>query len=209
MNSTNDLYDISDFIIQSIYGNSIVCDLGFGNTFLLNKIVERNENIKYVCVDKDVALCDKVTSFVRENNIKNVEVITKDITDFFEKTCNICVLSRIFHHFNQNDSEKIAELQASNDNLMKENALLKATSQVAKSEVKPEFLKFVTSEVMAMVNDTTDFETALKNYKKENTQYFGETVVKKVQSSPNLNGGGNKETTTNSIMNDILRGVRK
>ena len=62
---------------------------------------------------------------------------------------------------------------------------------------------------MSMVNDTTDFETALKNYKKENTQYFGETVVKKVQSSPNLNGGGTKETTTNSIMNDILRGSRK
>ena len=85
---------------------------------------------------------------------------------------------------NQNDSEKIAELQASNDSLKKENDLLKATNKVAKSEVKPEFLKFVTSEVMAMTNDTTDFDTALKNYKKENTQYFGE-------------------------MNDILRGSRK
>lgn len=110
---------------------------------------------------------------------------------------------------NQNDSEKIAELQSSVDELTKERDLLKATSEVAKSEVKPEFLKFVTSEVMSMVNETTDFETALKNYKKENTQYFGETVVKKVQSSPNLNGGGTKETTTNSIMNDILRGSRK
>lgn len=109
---------------------------------------------------------------------------------------------------NQNDSEKIAELQASYDSLKKENDLLKATNEVAKSEVKPEFLKFVTSEVMSMVNETTDFETALKNYKKENTQYFGETVVKKVQSSPNLNNGGNKGTTTNSIMNDILRGSR-
>ena len=110
---------------------------------------------------------------------------------------------------NQNDSEKIAELQASNDTLKKENDLLKATNQVAKSEVKPEFIKFVTSEVMSMVNDTTDFDTALKNYKKDNSQYFGETVVKKVQSSPNLNGGGNKETTTNSIMNDILRSAKK
>ena len=110
---------------------------------------------------------------------------------------------------NQNDSEKIAELQASYDTLKKENDLLKATNEVAKSEVKPEFLKFVTSEVMSMVDDTTNFETALKNYKKDNSQYFGETVVKKVQSSPNLNGGGAKETTTNSIMNDILRGSRK
>lgn len=110
---------------------------------------------------------------------------------------------------NQNDSEKIAELQSSVDSLTKENNLLKATNKVAKSDVKPEFVKFVTSEVMSMVNDTTDFDTALKNYKKENTQYFGETVVKKVQSSPNLNNGGNKDTTTNSIMNDILRSARK
>ena len=109
---------------------------------------------------------------------------------------------------NQNDSEKIAELQANNETLKKENDLLKATNEVAKSEVKPEFLKFVTSEVMSMVNDTIDFDTALKNYKKENSQYFGETVVKKVQSSPTLNGG-TKQTTTNSIMNDILRGSRK
>lgn len=105
---------------------------------------------------------------------------------------------------NQNDSEKMAELQASNENLKKENEMLKATNKVAKSEVKPEFLKFVTSEVMGLTNGTTDFETALKNYKKENPQYFGEVVVKKVQSSPNLSGG-TKETTTNSIMNDILR----
>lgn len=109
---------------------------------------------------------------------------------------------------NQNDSEKIAELQASNEALKKENGLLKATNEVAKSDVKPEFIKFVTSEVMSMVDDTTDFETALKNYKKDNAQYFGEVVVKKVQSSPNLNNGGNKATTTNDIMNSILRGAR-
>ena len=66
----------------------------------------------------------------------------------------------------------------------------------------------MTSEVLNLVNDTTDFETALKNFKKDNPQYFGETVVKKVQSSPNLNGGGSQVQTTNSIMNDILRNAR-
>ena len=106
---------------------------------------------------------------------------------------------------NQNDSEKIAELQANNDTLKKENTLLKATNEVAKSEVKPEFLKFVTSEVLSMVDDTTDFDTALKNYKKENTQYFGETVVKKVQSSPILNNGGAKPSTVNEIFNNMVR----
>ena len=108
---------------------------------------------------------------------------------------------------NQNDSEKIAELQASNEGLKKENEMLKATNKVAKSEVKPEFLKFVTSEVMGLTNDTTDFETALKNYKKENPQYFGEVIIKKTQSSPNLTGGP-KTITTNDIMNNILRSSR-
>lgn len=106
---------------------------------------------------------------------------------------------------NQNDSEKLAELQTSNEALKKENEILKATNHVAKSDVKPEFSKFVTSEVMNDVNDTTDFETALKNYKKNNPQYFGEVVVKKVQSSPTLNGGGNQPQTTNTIMNDFIR----
>ena len=108
----------------------------------------------------------------------------------------------------QNDSEKLIELQTNYDNLKKENNLLKATNEVAKSNVKQEFLKFVTSEVMSMVDDTTDFADALKEYKKNSPQYFGDVVIKKVQSSPTLNGGS-KETTTNSIMNDILRGSRK
>jgi len=109
---------------------------------------------------------------------------------------------------NQNDSDKINELQATNEKLLKENTLLKSTSEVAKSDVKPEFLKFVTNEVMGLVDDTTDFETALKNYKKNNPQYFGEVIIKKVQTSPNLNNGGNKETTTSDIMNNILRSSR-
>ena len=105
---------------------------------------------------------------------------------------------------NQNDSEKLIELQNSVDNLTKENNLLKATNKVAKSDVKPEFLKFVTSEVMSMTNDTTDFDTALKEYKKSSPQFFGEVVVKKVQSSPNLNGGA-KSSTINDIFNNMIR----
>lgn len=86
---------------------------------------------------------------------------------------------------------------------------LKAQIQMSDSNVKKEFSKFVRSEVMANVNDDNDFTKALENYKKENPQYFGETVVKKVQSSPSLNAGGNQPQTTNNIMNDILRGARK
>ena len=86
---------------------------------------------------------------------------------------------------------------------------LKAQIQMSDSNVKKEFSKFVRSEVMANVNDDIDFTTALETYKKDNPQYFGETVVKKVQSSPSLNTGGNQPQTTNSIMNDLLRGARK
>ena len=109
----------------------------------------------------------------------------------------------------QSDSEKMAELQTNYTNAMNENTLLKAQLKIADSDVKKEFAKFVTSEVMSLVNDTTDFDTALKEFKKSSPQYFGETVVKKVQTSPVLNNGGNQPQTTNNIMNDILRGARK
>ena len=109
----------------------------------------------------------------------------------------------------QSDSEKMAELQTNYTNVINENALLKAQLKIADSDVKKEFAKFVTSEVMSLVNDTTDFDTALKEFKKTSPQFFGETVVKKVQTSPSLNTGGNQPQTTNNIMNDILRGARK
>lgn len=93
--------------------------------------------------------------------------------------------------------------------LTNENKDLKAEIQMNGSNVKKEFSKFVRSEVMANVKDDIDFTAALETYKKDNPQYFGETVVKKVQSSPSLNTGGNQPQTTNNIMNDILRGARK
>lgn len=111
--------------------------------------------------------------------------------------------------------DKIATLeQNSTDNATKlkdletltnENKDLKAQLQMGDSNVKKEFSKFVRAEIMSKVDDKNDFETVLKNYKKENPQYFGDTVIKKVQSSPNLNGGEPQAPTTNSIMNDILR----
>ena len=106
---------------------------------------------------------------------------------------------------NQSEQEKITELKTNYEKVIKENEVLKARSKVSNSDVKPEFLKFVTSEVMNLVTDDVDFDKALKNYKKENSQYFGETVIKKVQSSPNL-VGGQKPRTTNDIMNNLIRG---
>ena len=92
------------------------------------------------------------------------------------------------------------------ENITNENKDLKAQIKMVDCGAKKEFSKFVRTEVMSKVDDKTDFETALESYKKENPQYFGETVVRKVQSSPNLNGGENKGTTTSDIMNNLLRG---
>lgn len=92
--------------------------------------------------------------------------------------------------------------------LTNENNDLKAEIKMNGSNVKKEFSKFVRSEVMSNVKDDVTFEKALENYKKENPQYFGETVVTKVQSSPVLNGGI-KTPTTNDIMNSLLRGGRE
>ena len=103
-------------------------------------------------------------------------------------------------------NEKINQLQTSNGTLTSENSQLKAQLEVLNSNAKKEFVRFVTSEVLAMVNETTDLKTAIKNYKKDNPQYFGDTVIKKTQTSPSLNSGGDKPQTTNDIMNSILRG---
>lgn len=104
----------------------------------------------------------------------------------------------------ETNNKSLEDLQ----NITNERNDLKAQIQMSDSNVKKEFSKFVRSEVMANVNEENDFTKALESYKKENPQYFGETVVKKVQSSPSLNAGGNQPQTTNSIMNDILRGSR-
>lgn len=89
--------------------------------------------------------------------------------------------------------------------LTNENKQLKTQMQMNDSNVKKEFSKFVANEVLSQVNDETDFATALEHYKQENPQYFGEAVVKKVQSSPTLTGGDTAPQTTNDIMNDLLR----
>lgn len=107
---------------------------------------------------------------------------------------------------NQNDSDKINELTNTNASLSNEIMKLKAQIEVDSTDVKKEFSKFVTSEVMSLVDDTKDFKTALKEYKKDNPQYFGEVQIKKVQTAPNLSGGA-KASTTNDIINNMIRGV--
>ena len=110
---------------------------------------------------------------------------------------------------NENLSKQLEEKEKSMkgfENVSNENKSLKAQLKLNENNIKKEFSKFVTSEIMSQVDDKNDFDTVLKYYKKDNPQYFGDTVIKKTQTSPSLNAGGDKPQTTNDIMNSILRG---
>lgn len=100
----------------------------------------------------------------------------------------------------EDNSKTLEDLQ----NLKNENTDLQAQLQMSGQNVKKEFSKFVKNEVLSMVDDNTDFETALNEYKQENPQYFGETQVIKTSSSPSLVSDSQPQTT-NNIMNDIIR----
>ena len=110
---------------------------------------------------------------------------------------------------NDNLSKQLEEKEKSMkgfEDISNENKSLKAQLKLNENNIKKEFSKFVTSEIMSQVDDKNDFDTVLKSYKKDNPQYFGDTVIKKTQTSPSLNAGGDKPQTTNDIMNSILRG---
>lgn len=97
------------------------------------------------------------------------------------------------------------------EDLNSKYSMLEATNKVTSAGIKPEFAKFVASEVLGQVSETLDFDTALKAYKAKNPQFNSETTVvrKKVGSSLSLDG---KEKTnqseTSQIMNDLIRSAR-
>lgn len=102
------------------------------------------------------------------------------------------------------EAEKQAEREREHTAALNELAALKAEKKVLAANAKPEFAEFVASKILAMGED---FEKNLSDYKKNNPQYFGEAVVKKVASAPKLDGQG-AAPTTNSKMNDLIRGIR-
>ena len=113
---------------------------------------------------------------------------------------------------NENLSKQLEEKEKSMkgfEDVSNENKSLKAQLKLNENNIKKEFSKFVTSEIMSQVDDKNDFDTVLKSYKKDNPQYFGDTVIKKTQTSPSLNAGGDTPQTTNDIMNNILRGANQ
>ena len=156
------------------------------NLGLEDEIVDKIMTEYGKSISTEKAKIDDLNSKLEVNNVKMKEYEDKIAT------------------LEQNSTDNATKLKDL-ETLTNENKDLKAQLQMGDSNVKKEFSKFVRTEIMSKVDDKNDFETVLKNYKKENPQYFGDTVIKKVQSSPNLNGGEPQALTTNSIMNDILR----
>lgn len=136
----------------------------------------------------------KALTSLKEKNEEYKDMISKYENDIKELNSSIAEKDKSLENYSQ---------------VTNENKDLKAQLQMSASNVKKEFSKFVTNEVMSQVDDEHSFEKVLEGYKKENPQYFGDTIVKKVQTSPSLNGGTPKEPTTNDIMNDIIRSSTK
>lgn len=156
------------------------------NLGLEDEIVDKIMTEYGKSISTEKAKIDDLNSKLEVNNVKMREYEDKITT------------------LEQNSTDNATKLKDF-ETLTNENKDLKAQLQMGDSNVKKEFSKFVRTEIMSKVDDKNDFETVLKNYKKENPQYFGDTVIKKVQSSPNLNGGDASTHTTNDIMNDLLR----
>lgn len=134
---------------------------------------------------------------------KNVTGLKEQIEDYKKQVSDFEGQVKDLTEKNEKNEESLKTLES----LTNENKDLKADIQLNGANIKKEFSKFVRSEVMQRVDDKTDFSKALEGYKKENPQFFGDVVVKKVQTSPSLNGGTPPQTT-NNIMNDIIRGVK-
>ena len=165
--------------------------------------MKREELVDFTDEQKDLvmSLYGKAIS-KKETEIENLKNSKKELEE------KITTFESQINGLNKTIEENNKSLENLQTITNEKNDLM-AELQLNKSHVKDEFSKFVKSEVLANVNDTTDFATALESYKKNSPQYFGDTVVKKVQTSPSLNAGGNQPQSTNEIMNDILRGAVK
>lgn len=147
----------------------------------------------------------------QEQTDKIMAEFGKTITTYRDKVVEMQKQKKDYESQISELNAKLDENSKSLENLQtltNENKELKTQIQMSNSKVKKEFEKFVTSEIMNSVDDEHDFESVLDNYKKENPQYFGDSVVKKVQSSPVLTGGTPQPQTTNDIMNNLIRGIR-
>ena len=79
-------------------------------------------------------------------------------------------------------------------------------------KVKPEFQKFVLSEIKGNVTEQVTFDKAMEDYLKANTQYIATEEKAKPtffkSSSVPLENGAGESKNTNAKMNALFRGAR-
>ena len=86
----------------------------------------------------------------------------------------------------QTDAEKYSGMQQELNEARAELVLLKNQNAVSKAGCRSEFSEFVADKVSKMGGE---FEEDLQEFKKNNPQYFGETVIKKLGTSPPMAEG--------------------
>lgn len=121
------------------------------------------------------------------NSLKNELEVDKDI------------IEQLYNEVDEKD-ESLKNLES----ITNEKNDLQMQLQMRDSNVKKEFEEFVTSKIKSSITEDKSFDDVLNEYKENNPQYFGETVVTKVQTSPDLSSE-NSLTSTDDIMNNILR----
>lgn len=150
---------------------------------------------------KGLELDEETIDTIMAEHGKHLTKLKEQVDEYKEKISDYDNQIKELNSTIETNSKDLENLQS----VTNENKDLKAQLQMSDSNVKKEFSKFVTSEIMSKVDDEHTFENVLEDYKKENPQYFGDSVIHKVQTAPILGGGATAPQTTNSIMNDILR----
>lgn len=116
----------------------------------------------------------------------------------------------------KNDTSKYADydaLKAEVEKLRTEKADSELTEKLSGKKVKPEFQKFVLSEIKAQVSEEKPFDKAMDEYLKANPQYLAVEEKGKAtffkSSSVSLDSGSGERKNTNQKMNALFRSARQ
>lgn len=156
---------------------------------------------------RDLELEKDVIDKIMKEHGKAVNSLKEQIDDLVSNNNNLKselesdkeVIEKLYSEVDEKD-ESLKNLES----ITNEKNDLQMQLQMQGSNVKKEFMNFVASEIKGNINDENSFDDVLKEYKENNPQYFGDTVVKKVETSPNLSSE-NVATSTDDIMNNLLR----
>lgn len=144
-----------------------------------------------------------------ENGIKLANLASGAYVDVNKFT----KLKKEFDEYKATGDSKNAEyeaLKAEIETLKAEKLEAQKLNAISSAGVGEKFRKFVLTEVSELVDEKTDFETALKNYLKDNEQFIEQkqTNVFRFGSQVKLENGETPKNTSQK-MNKILRGVEK